>query len=348
MRSCASWTMRCATGWAPAFGYPAIADLLARRPPSLEPPLAPAQAVARPGDDVVDAGAAPRAATPGRRAADPGPAGHRQDLHGGADDHDARPRRKARRDHGAVPPDDQQPGRGGPPRRRRGPERPAPHRAALRRARPMGPGRARHARDEPDAAVAALADGANVIAGTSWLLARPELERKARRPVRRRGRSVLPRQRRRGGDVRRLDRPRRRPEPAADGDPGRPSRGRERVRPGASHRPGADAGAGPRALPRDDAAPASAGERVRVRGVLRGPPRVAPRRASNDRRAGGCRRRGPAGRRRRSLAADRARSATRRGPPRRRPRVVELVATLVGRRQVLRGRHGAARSGWTT
>jgi uncharacterized protein len=168
-----------ATGLGTAFAYPAIADLLARRPPSLEPKLAPGQPVAAPGDDIVELARSLGPRLRGGVLPIQGPPGTGKTytaarmitalVRGGkrvaitAQSHRTISNlvEEVLRAAGADPD--------------------ATEVRIVQRCGELDP----WVHDErvtlatsPDAAVAALAGGANVIAGTSWLLARPELDRK--------------------------------------------------------------------------------------------------------------------------------------------------------------------------
>lgn len=161
------------------FAYPAIADLLARRPPRLEPPLAIGEALAPQGDDLVAVaqglgprlwgGVLPIQGPPGTGKTYTAARMITTLVRGGkrvgitAQSH----RTISNLVEEVLRADDADPG----PTRLR----------VVQRCGDLDP----WVRDErvtlatsPDGAVAALADGANVVAGTSWLLARKDMEGK--------------------------------------------------------------------------------------------------------------------------------------------------------------------------
>ena len=97
-----------------------------------------------------------------------------------------------------------------------------------------------------------------------------EVRCRDRRPVRRRSEPDVAGERRRARDVRALDRPDRRPEPAPDGDPGRPSGPGGGVLARVPRRRRSHGRRRSRPLPRDHPAPPPGRERVHLPGVLRG------------------------------------------------------------------------------
>jgi predicted RecB family nuclease len=167
------------TGLGDAFAYPAIGDLLARRPPSLDPPLTPGEAIASMGDDLVTVardvgvrlrgGVLPIQGPPGTgktyTAARMITALVRAGKRIGITAQSHRTISNLVEEVLRAADEDLQ----------------ATDLRIVQRCGELDPwvhdGRVTLA-TSPDAAVAALADGANVVAGTSWLLARPELERR--------------------------------------------------------------------------------------------------------------------------------------------------------------------------
>ena len=125
-----------------------------------------------------------------------------------------------------------------------------------------------------------------------------EDDRVGRRPVRRRGRPDLARQRHRGGPRERQPRAPRRPAAARPATPGQPSAGRGPFGPRPRPRRRRDHAARPRAVPREHLAAPPGPVRLHLRGLLRGSPRAradtsrdrasGPARASRTGRDRGC------------------------------------------------------------
>ena len=148
-----------------------------------------------PGEDVLDAARRLALELDAGHPADPGSAGHGQDLRRRADDPRPRRRREASRRHGPVPQDDQQPARGGRARRR-------PRRRAVVRiiqkadADTSATIDGRDPGGEQRRGRAALPAGTvDVVAGTRLALRAAGVRRRLRRPVRRRGQPDVARQR---------------------------------------------------------------------------------------------------------------------------------------------------------
>ena len=130
----------------------------------------------------------------------------------------------------------------------------------------------------------------DLIAGTSWLFSREELDGERGHAVRGRGRPGRARRCDRGRDSGETARAARRPEPARPGLPGSAPAGRERVGAWASARRGRDGARGDGGVPRAHVAHAARGERVHLGDVLREPPRAGRDllRAGQSRRGTAC------------------------------------------------------------